>query len=160
MNQKVGGWFGGFQGHPTRALFPPAERVDLRYLLSGTRNVVTPWLRPFGLLDEIHRYEGTINQFTGDGVMALFGAPVAHEDHSQRACYAALAIQKALEKYGADIALRHRVDFKMRLGLNSGQVVVGGRGAPSPGRRPAEGTGGRRRTCGDGSLPHPDPTQI
>ena len=49
------------------------------------------------LMDEIHKYEGTINQFTGDGVMALFGAPVAHEDHAQRACYAALAIQKALE---------------------------------------------------------------
>jgi len=48
------------------------------------------------LMDEIHRYEGTINQFTGDGVMALFGAPVAHEDHAQRACHAALSIQKAM----------------------------------------------------------------
>ena len=48
------------------------------------------------LMDEIHRYEGTINQFTGDGVMALFGAPVAHEDHAQRACYAALSIQKSI----------------------------------------------------------------
>ena len=47
---------------------------------------------------EIHRYEGTINQFTGDGVMALFGAPVAHEDHGQRACHAALSIQGILEK--------------------------------------------------------------
>ena len=47
------------------------------------------------LMDEIHKYEGTINQFTGDGVMALFGAPVAHEDHAQRACHAALSIQKA-----------------------------------------------------------------
>ena len=52
------------------------------------------------LMDEIHRYEGTINQFTGDGVMALFGAPVAHEDHAQRACHAALAIQKSIEVYG------------------------------------------------------------
>ena len=51
------------------------------------------------LMDEIHKYEGTINQFTGDGVMALFGAPIAHEDHAQRACHAALSIQKALEKY-------------------------------------------------------------
>ena len=55
------------------------------------------------LMDEIHRYEGTINQFTGDGVMALFGAPLAHEDHAQRACYAALSIQKALENYGEKI---------------------------------------------------------
>ena len=55
------------------------------------------------LMDEIHKYEGTINQFTGDGVMALFGAPVAHEDHAQRACYAALSIQKALVEYGEKI---------------------------------------------------------
>ena len=50
------------------------------------------------LMDEIHKYEGTINQFTGDGVMALFGAPVAHEDHAQRACYAALSIQTGVSE--------------------------------------------------------------
>jgi len=52
------------------------------------------------LMDEIHKYEGTINQFTGDGVMALFGAPVALEDHAQGACYAGLAIQNAIHEYG------------------------------------------------------------
>ncbi len=77
------------------------------------------------LMDEIHRFEGTINQFTGDGVMALFGAPVAHEDHAQRACYAALAIQKAIGEYGEKIKEDREVDFLMRIGLNSGQVVVG-----------------------------------
>jgi class 3 adenylate cyclase/tetratricopeptide (TPR) repeat protein len=77
------------------------------------------------LMDEIHRYEGTINQFTGDGVMALFGAPVAHEDHAQRACYAALAIQRAMVGYGERVGKDHGVDFKMRIGLNSGPVVVG-----------------------------------
>jgi len=77
------------------------------------------------LMDEIHRYEGTINQFTGDGVMALFGAPLAHEDHAQRACLAALGIQEALRKYGKDLESRQGVDFKMRVGLNSGPVVVG-----------------------------------
>jgi class 3 adenylate cyclase/tetratricopeptide (TPR) repeat protein len=77
------------------------------------------------LMDEIHKYEGTINQFTGDGVMALFGAPVAHEDHGQRACYAALAIQRALEKYGERLRERSGLDFKMRIGLNSGFVIVG-----------------------------------
>ena len=77
------------------------------------------------LMDEIHRYEGTIDKFTGDGVMALFGAPVAHEDHAQRACYAALAIQRALEEYGEKVKKECGVEFKMRVGLNSGPVIVG-----------------------------------
>ena len=77
------------------------------------------------LMDEVHRYEGTINQFTGDGVMSLFGAPVAHEDHGQRACHAALSIQKAVETYGEKIRGEHGAEFKMRIGLNSGPVIVG-----------------------------------
>jgi len=77
------------------------------------------------LMDEIHRYEGTIDKFTGDGVMALFGAPLAHEDHAQRACYAALAIQKALETYGQKVEKDCKIPFKMRIGLNSGPVIVG-----------------------------------
>ena len=77
------------------------------------------------LMDEIHKYEGTINQFTGDGVMALFGAPVAHEDHAQRACYAALSIQKAMGEYGDKIEKDTGIEFKMRVGLNSGPVIVG-----------------------------------
>jgi class 3 adenylate cyclase/predicted ATPase len=77
------------------------------------------------LMAEIHRYEGTINQFTGDGVMALFGAPLAHEDHAQRACHAALAIQKAMEAYGERIQRVYQVPFQLRIGLNSGPVVVG-----------------------------------
>jgi class 3 adenylate cyclase len=77
------------------------------------------------LMDEIHKYEGTINQFTGDGVMALFGAPLAHEDHAQRACYAALAIQSSLSRYSQKLKGDLSIDFRMRLGLNSGPVVVG-----------------------------------
>jgi class 3 adenylate cyclase/tetratricopeptide (TPR) repeat protein len=77
------------------------------------------------LMDEIHKYEGTINQFTGDGVMALFGAPVAHEDHAQRACYTALSVQKAIGDYGEKIKRDRGVEFKMRIGLNSGPVIVG-----------------------------------
>ncbi len=77
------------------------------------------------LMDKIHRYEGTINQFTGDGVMALFGAPVAHEDHPQRACHAALSIQKAMRGYGDRLRADLEIDFKMRIGLNSGPVIVG-----------------------------------
>jgi class 3 adenylate cyclase/tetratricopeptide (TPR) repeat protein len=77
------------------------------------------------LMDEIHKYEGTINQFTGDGVMALFGAPVALEDHAQGACYASLAIQNAIHEYGEKLKQDYGVDFKMRIGLNSGPVIVG-----------------------------------
>jgi class 3 adenylate cyclase/tetratricopeptide (TPR) repeat protein len=77
------------------------------------------------LMEAIHKYEGTVNQFTGDGVMALFGAPLAHEDHAQQACYAALAIQKDLAEYGEKIKKDYAQEFKMRIGLNSGPVVVG-----------------------------------
>ena len=77
------------------------------------------------LMDEIHKYEGTINQFTGDGVMALFGAPLAHEDHAVRACHASLSIQQALTDYGEKLKKTCGIDFKMRIGLNSGPVVVG-----------------------------------
>jgi class 3 adenylate cyclase/tetratricopeptide (TPR) repeat protein len=76
------------------------------------------------LMDEIHRFEGTVNQFTGDGVMALFGAPLAHEDHAQRACHAALSIQKKLRNYSKKIKQDYGFVFKMRIGLNSGPVVV------------------------------------
>jgi class 3 adenylate cyclase/tetratricopeptide (TPR) repeat protein len=76
-------------------------------------------------MDEIHKYEGTITQFTGDGVMALFGAPIAHEDHAQRACRAALDIQRAMEGYGERIRKDYRLDFRLRIGLSSGPVIVG-----------------------------------
>jgi len=77
------------------------------------------------LMDEIHRFEGTINQFTGDGVMALFGAPLAHEDHAQRACHAALSVQKSLGEYGVRVQADTGLQFQMRIGLNSGHVIVG-----------------------------------
>ncbi len=75
--------------------------------------------------DEIHRYEGTINQYTGDGIMALFGAPVAHEDHAQRACYAALALQRRLREFADRLRLERGLNLSVRMGLNSGEVVVG-----------------------------------
>jgi len=77
------------------------------------------------MMNEIHEYEGTINQFTGDGIMALFGAPVAHEDHAQRACHAALAIQKAMAEYSEEVKKSGGVNFRTRMGLNTGPVVVG-----------------------------------
>jgi len=77
------------------------------------------------LLDEIHRFGGTVNQFTGDGVMALFGAPVAHEDHARLALNAALAVQRAIRDFGERLRQERGIDFRMRIGLNSGPVVVG-----------------------------------
>ena len=77
------------------------------------------------MLAEVHRYEGTVNQFLGDGLMALFGAPVAHEDHPIRALHAALGIQRALAAYRDGLRRDRGLDFQIRLGLNTGAVVVG-----------------------------------
>src|SRR5687768_8738905 len=77
------------------------------------------------MLAEVHRYEGTVNQFLGDGIMALFGAPIAHEDHAQRAVHAALGIRKALEGYQEELRGWRRISFQVRQGLNTGLVVVG-----------------------------------
>ena len=77
------------------------------------------------ILGAVHGYEGTINQFLGDGVMALFGAPIAHEDHAGRALRAALAIQENLAPVRADVQRQHGRDFLMRIGINTGPVVVG-----------------------------------
>ncbi len=77
------------------------------------------------MLAEVHRFEGTVNQFLGDGIMALFGAPIAHEDHAQRALHAALGIRKALEGYQEDLQRRRGIIFQIRQGLNTGLVVVG-----------------------------------
>ncbi|MFQ5946417.1 MAG: adenylate/guanylate cyclase domain-containing protein, partial [Anaerolineae bacterium] len=81
------------------------------------------------MLAEVHRYEGTVNQFLGDGIMALFGAPIAHEDHGQRAVHAALGIRKALEDYQDELHRRQGITFRMRQGLNTGPVVVGSIGS-------------------------------
>jgi class 3 adenylate cyclase/tetratricopeptide (TPR) repeat protein len=74
---------------------------------------------------EIHRFEGTINQYTGDGVMALFGAPIAHEDSPRRAVHAALAIQRALRDYDRELHAQRGLHLQMRIGLHTGPVVVG-----------------------------------
>src|SRR5207247_1573243 len=77
------------------------------------------------ILEAVHRYEGTINQFLGDGVMALFGAPIAHEDHPHRALSAALAMQEGLKPLREDGRRTHGVEFGVRRGINPGGVVVG-----------------------------------
>jgi tetratricopeptide (TPR) repeat protein len=76
------------------------------------------------MMDAVHRYEGTVNQVLGDGIMALFGAPLAHEDHAVRGCYAALTMQAAMRRYAEDVRRSHGLEMQMRVGLNSGEVVV------------------------------------
>src|SRR5262249_7075018 len=76
------------------------------------------------MMAAVHRYEGTVNQVMGDGIMALFGAPLAHEDHAVRACYAALAMQEAMQRYAEEVRRTQGLLVQMRVGLNSGEVVV------------------------------------
>jgi class 3 adenylate cyclase/tetratricopeptide (TPR) repeat protein len=76
------------------------------------------------MMEAVHRYEGTVNQVMGDGIMALFGAPIAHEDHTVRACYAALEMQAAIWRYGDEVRRTHGIEPQIRVGLNSGEVVV------------------------------------
>jgi class 3 adenylate cyclase len=76
------------------------------------------------MMDAVHRFEGTVNQVLGDGIMALFGAPIAHEDHAARACYAGLAMQMAMRRYAEEVRRSHGLEMQARVGLNSGEVVV------------------------------------
>jgi class 3 adenylate cyclase/tetratricopeptide (TPR) repeat protein len=76
------------------------------------------------MMDAVHRFEGTVNQVLGDGIMALFGAPIAHEDHALRACYAAIALQSAVRPYAEEVRRRHGMALQLRVGLNAGEVVV------------------------------------
>ena len=81
--------------------------------------------RLFALIcDAVHRYEGTVDKFTGDGAMAIFGAPIGHEDHARCACYAALDLQDTLAGYAAELGRQEGPELAVRIGLNSGEVVV------------------------------------
>src|SRR5204863_890669 len=73
------------------------------------------------MMEAVHRYEGTVNQVMGDGIMALFGAPLAHEDHAVRACYAALWMQDSVKKYGEGVRKVEGIPIRIRIGLNSGE---------------------------------------
>jgi class 3 adenylate cyclase/tetratricopeptide (TPR) repeat protein len=77
------------------------------------------------MVEEVHRYEGTVNQFLGDGIMALFGAPIAHEDHARRAVHAALAIHRGLQPLNDELRRAGHIGLQVRQGLNTGLVVVG-----------------------------------
>jgi class 3 adenylate cyclase len=86
------------------------------------RKILDPVLEH--MMEAVHRYEGTVNQVMGDGIMALFGAPVAHEDHAVRACYAALRMQESVKRYADGVFRRFGIPVEIRVGLNSGEVVV------------------------------------
>lgn len=77
------------------------------------------------MMEAVHRYEGTVSNIMGDGIMALFGAPLAHEDHAVRACYAALRMQESVNRYADGVRRTEGVPIQIRVGLNSGEVVVG-----------------------------------
>ncbi|MGH7331822.1 MAG: ATP-binding protein [Candidatus Rokuibacteriota bacterium] len=96
-----------------------AERLDLEVVHELMDRVLRL------MAEAVHRYQGTVNQFLGDGLMALFGAPIALEDHAVRATQAALAIQETVEAYSRKFAEEHGMELRLRLGLNSGPVVVG-----------------------------------
>ena len=104
-----------------------ADLKDSTRLIEGldpeaARQLLDPALHL--MMDAVHRYEGTVNQVLGDGIMALFGAPIAHEDYALRACYAALAMQTALRRYSDDVRRTQGLTLQTRVGLNSGEVVV------------------------------------
>jgi class 3 adenylate cyclase len=88
----------------------------------AAQQLLDPVLRH--MMDAVHRYEGTVNQVLGDGIMALFGAPIAHEDHALRACYAAWAMQAAMRQYTDEVRRAQGIELRIRVGLNSGEVVV------------------------------------
>jgi class 3 adenylate cyclase len=97
------------------ALIENADPEDARRILDAALGV---------MMDAVHRYEGTVNKVLGDGIMALFGAPIAHEDHAVRACYAALAIQRAMHDHAAALRQSQGVEVSARIGLHSGEVLV------------------------------------
>jgi class 3 adenylate cyclase len=86
------------------------------------RRILDPVLER--MMEAVHRFEGTVNQVMGDGIMALFGAPLAHEDHAVRACYAALRMHDSIEALSEELRQAHGLSVRIRVGLNSGEVVV------------------------------------
>src|SRR5919206_2865596 len=94
---------------------PRCDPEDSRQLLDPVLDL---------MMEAVHRYEGTVNQVMGDGIMALFGAPLAHEDHAVRACYAALRMQESVKQYADEVRRAEGITPQIRIGLNSGEVVV------------------------------------
>jgi class 3 adenylate cyclase/tetratricopeptide (TPR) repeat protein len=98
---------------------PLSERLDEEALYSLIQGCVAR------MMDAVHRYEGTVAHFLGDGIMALFGAPIAHEDPARRAVAAGLELQRTLGEYAGEVNTLHEIDLRFRVGLNTGPVIVG-----------------------------------
>jgi class 3 adenylate cyclase len=118
---------GSLEGERKQVTVLFADLKGSMELLAGrdpedARRVLDPVLER--MMEAVHRYEGTVNQVMGDGIMALFGAPIAHEDHAVRACYAALRMQESVSRYAEAVRWSLGVPIQIRIGLNSGEVVV------------------------------------
>jgi class 3 adenylate cyclase/tetratricopeptide (TPR) repeat protein len=117
----------GLEGERKQVTVLFADLKGSMELLAGrdpeeARKILDPVLEY--MMEAVHFYEGTVNQVMGDGIMALFGAPLAHEDHAVRACYAALRMQQSVKKYAEEARRSHAAVVNIRVGLNSGEVVV------------------------------------
>ena len=127
LAEKILGSKGGIEGERKQVTVLFADLKSSLELLADrdpeeARRLIDPVLDL--MMEAVHRYEGTVNQVLGDGIMALFGAPLAHEDHAVRACYAALAIQSSIKQYSQELRRLHGLEMQTRVGLNSGEVVV------------------------------------
>ena len=116
---------GGERKHITVLFADVAGSMDLQERLDAEL-----WAQIMGrfvsiLAEGVRKYGGTVDKFTGDGIMALFGAPVAQEDHARRACHAAWHLTKAIGEYSGELRHTHDIELHVRLGLNSGEVIVG-----------------------------------
>jgi class 3 adenylate cyclase len=104
-----------------------AEIIQAQRLAVDEDGAVLVWTSDHAIhimMEAVHRFEGTVNQVLGDGIMSIFGAPIAHEDHAARACYAALAMQTGMQPYAEEVRRSHGITMRIRVGLNSGEVVV------------------------------------
>jgi class 3 adenylate cyclase len=101
-----------------RAIIPLIRDLDPE----AAQQLLDPALRR--LIVAIHRYEGTVNQVLGDSIMALFGVPIAREDHALRACYASLAMQAAMREYTEEVHRAHGLELRIRVGVNAGETMV------------------------------------
>lgn len=128
LADKVRGAAGGLEGERKLVTVLFADVMDSMQLAERTdpedwQGIMDRFFAK--LADGVHRFEGTVDKFTGDGIMAIFGAPIAHEDHARRACLAALHLRDELGAFAAELRRTHALNFLVRMGINSGEVVVG-----------------------------------